>query len=141
MAVQKKEGWRGVFGWFGSIGHRGFANLFPEIEKIDVVVKEADLDDLHFKPRSYGLDDIADEFIVCSHPRCFGGGVRIGQVVRDMVKARKTKEECVVACKGNYGSAKGRSLHGRCNNVFDVKVTIKYGEPRKKKLTPKRAGK
>jgi len=76
--------------------------------------------------RTYTLDRPPGEFINCSNKFCFKGGLRIADIIRDMVQNKAEHHETHNFCIGNEGSPKGRKTYKSCINSFKVTVDIKY---------------
>lgn len=101
-----------------------FSKAFPTIAevRIDVVSR--------FTPsgeeREYSTRSEPREFIDCTNPRCYNGGVPLGHMLRGMVEGRKTEEQWSPPCQGYEGSPKGRRQTGPCDNHFTVKVTLRF---------------
>lgn len=108
-----------------------FSEAFPQIEYVVVAVEESGRGvNPEDKTRSYRSKDLSvGEYIgSCSNPLCYGGGIRVGSYLRQMVSENKTEHEYTDLCKGKNASPKGRRSYGPCNNHFRVKITIKYRE-------------
>ena len=109
-----------------------FAKAFPEIEQCIVEVQET----------GHGVsgwiqDDVRrytnpGEYINCSNPVCYSGGIKLGRPIRDMVRARETETEGSKLCQGSERSTKGRRIYRKCTNFFKYKITIKYRTPETK---------
>lgn len=108
-----------------------FAKAFPEIEDIRVEIKETgegiprwrqdnDISDI------YTRNNLPGEYVDCSNPRCYNGGIRLGQIIRFMIDQKQMEYQDTLSCQGYEGSPKGRKKHDDCYNMFDVKITIKY---------------
>ena len=72
------------------------------------------------------------EYINCSNPVCYSGGIKLGLPIRDMVRARETEKEGSKLCQGSEGFPKGRRIYRKCANFFKYKITIKYRTPETK---------
>jgi hypothetical protein len=72
------------------------------------------------------------EYINCSNPACYSGGIKLGQPMRDMVRARETEKEGSKLCQGSKGFPKGRRIYRKCTNFFKYKITINYRTPETK---------
>lgn len=106
-----------------------FAEAFPEIESLRVEVTEAG-DGTGWMspgPRVY-TETTAGEFVNCSNPVCFNGGFRLGHILRDMVRSRKTEHTGTAICQGNEGSRKGRRIYRKCLNSFKYEIAVEYRE-------------
>jgi hypothetical protein len=109
-----------------------FAEAFPTVDEAEVEVEEIDrpfrktLLDVRLTSKGKELAECYD----CGNPRCSGGGVSIGEVLRHMVKESLTEHETpVIACQGWEGSPKGRKKDKRCLRRFKIKARIKYKAP------------
>ena len=100
-----------------------FADAFPSVERADIDVTEV----------GHGtsvarrfVETNAREFVDCTNPACFGGGVSVGAVLREMVVAQSTDATQTHLCRGYEGSRRRRV--GDCPHVFRVNVRIEYRE-------------
>jgi hypothetical protein len=73
-----------------------------------------------------GATRTPENIINCTNPVCYSGGIKLGQPIRDMVRARETEKE------GSEGFPKGRRIYRKCTNFFKYKITIKYRTPETK---------
>ncbi len=110
-----------------------FDEAFPEIEKIVIEVEErgdgVNLSGFCDSRRIYKNPNLPGEYIDCSNPLCYSGGVRIGSIIHEMVRARSTERVGSTSfCQGYEGSPKGRRRYRKCTNSFKVKVSITYKE-------------
>ena len=103
-----------------------FADAFPSVERADIDVTEV----------GHGtsvarrfVETNAREFVDCTNPACFGGGVSVGAVLREMVVAQSTDATQTHLCRGYEGSRRRRV--GDCPHVFRVNVRIEYRETRR----------
>lgn len=103
-----------------------FGAVFPEIRDVSVRVVEYG-DDLHHgrSERTYTRRDIG-EYINCHNPRCYNGGFRVGEMLRQMVAARQADSEHLRYCQGYEGSPKGRKNYGPCDNRFEIAIHIDF---------------
>ena len=104
-----------------------FAEAFPTIEDIKVVVKRGG----HYgvsewnKEEHYGMN--VGEYVDCSNSTCYNGGFSIGEFVRLMVASNQTHfEKDYISCQGYEGSQKGKRRYRSCTNHFAVVIDIKY---------------
>ncbi len=106
-----------------------FAKEFPQIADIKVRVKETG-EGVHVNARtkggSYYNKDSVREFIDCSNPLCYKGGIPLGAVIRQMVSRKETTLEDAATCRGYEGSPKGRRKVRDCLNSFQYTVTLQY---------------
>jgi hypothetical protein len=116
----------------------GFAEAFPMIEEIKIEVKEEGEGVYEGNEVSiYSSKSILPgEYINCRNSLCYNGGFRIGSIIRAMVRERKTDLETSEICQGYEGSPKGKKRYGKCFNMFDVKVHIKYKQNNENQGTP-----
>lgn len=111
-----------------------FSEAFPEVKNITLEIEEdgkkptyySHLPDASVKKRVYRKDNFPGEFVNCSNPLCYNGGVRIGLIIDSMTSSKDTKYEKVFFCQGYEGSPKGRKRYRDCINRFKVKITIEY---------------
>ncbi|OQA71765.1 MAG: hypothetical protein BWY33_01951 [Candidatus Dependentiae bacterium ADurb.Bin246] len=104
----------------------GFEKAFPNIEDITVEVEETGEGVYRgVNKYTYKKGDIG-EFVDCSNSFCYGGGISIGSILREMVLKKETQFDGMRFCKGNEGSPKGKKIYRKCMNQFKVKVNIKY---------------
>jgi len=100
-----------------------FSEAFPSVERADIDVTEV------ARGRSGSqsfTEKNAREFVDCSNPACFGGGVSVGAVLRDMIVARSTQASERQMCRGYVGSRRRRA--GDCPHVFTVRASVEYRE-------------
>ena len=110
-----------------------FDEAFPEIDTIRVEYTESGVGaySTRYKgneayQRVLGEKCHISEYINCSNPLCYNGGIHIGQVLREMVYNQETQKEDSKICQGNEGSPKGRKIYRKCYNYFQYKITISY---------------
>lgn len=107
-----------------------FDEAFPEIEDIVIEVAEDGHGVRHWgrddPKRIYKKPHLPGEYVDCSNPLCYNGGVSVGSIIRDMVRERATKRETSEICHGYEGSPKGRRKYSSCMNFFKVKISITY---------------
>lgn len=103
-----------------------FVEAFPTIKKVTVNVVESDA---YGKERNslYTSEDMG-EYIDCSNHKCYNGGFSIGDILRTMIREKKSDLETELSCRGYEGSPKGRRRYGSCDRFFRVKVHIDYKE-------------
>lgn len=104
-----------------------FAEAFPTIEDIKVVVKRGG----HYgvsewnKEEHYGTN--VGEYVDCTNPMCYNGGFSVGHFLRTMVQSKQTHfERDYIGCQGYEGSPKGKRRYRSCTNHFGVTIDIKY---------------
>ena len=107
-----------------------FDKAFPEIEDVVIEVTEDGRGIRQWRPshqkRIYRKSNLPGEYVDCSNPLCCNGGISVGSMIRDMVRARTTEKEASEVCRGYEGSPKGRRKYGNCMNFFEVKIAITY---------------
>ena len=106
-----------------------FNEAFPEIEDVTVDIEEVGYVAQYKGKRTYHKGSM-DEYIDCSNPLCYNGGVSIGAILREIVRGKQTELTTSKMCQGYEVPPKGRRRIRDCVNVFAVKVSIKYKEAR-----------
>lgn len=105
-----------------------FLEAFPELEEFRIEVSESP--DMIWgkdqRARVYAKENPPGEFVDCTNFVCYSGGVSIGEILRDMIRQRKTEAEVSKGCRGYEGSPKGRRRYRSCMHHFTVKVSLKY---------------
>jgi hypothetical protein len=99
-----------------------FAKMFPEVAKLRIEVTESDAEfgGMRRVPATTG------EYIDCTNPLCYNGGFRVGEVVREMIRERKTSKAGSNICQGYEGSPKGKKKYRDCLRWFQWKIEIEY---------------
>ena len=110
-----------VFGKKGS-----FADVFPEIASLRVHAVQRGDGVEKWNAEQVLTEANAGEYLDCSNPVCFNGGVAIGQPIRYMVAKRETHLEELKTCQGNEASAKGRKVYRKCLNHFNLTIDLTY---------------
>jgi hypothetical protein len=108
-----------------------FGEVFPDIKEASVTVEQAKYGRDSPVSRQYSKDTLS-EFVDCTNPICYNGGISIGNILRKMVKEGQTHFEGGQLCQGYEGSPKGRRKYNRCPVYFKVNITIEYKEDLKK---------
>jgi hypothetical protein len=104
-----------------------FEKAFPGVKNIRVeVIEEGEGVSKYTNPSIYTGNNLPGEFINCKNPRCYGGGIRIGDQIRFMMADGETYKEFSDSCDGYEGSPKGRKRYGPCDNYFKITITIEY---------------
>lgn len=108
-----------------------FNEAFPTIEDLQVVVKESGKGarGLHGESeRRHWFDGKhpPGEYVDCSNPLCYDGGVRVGRYLRIMVRKEETEGEFSDLCQGYEGSPKGQRRYGPCSNLFQTEIELTY---------------
>ena len=70
-------------------------------------------------------DDVArytnpGEYINCSNPVCYSGGIKLGQPIRDMVRARETEKEGSKLYQGSEGVSERAADLSEMHQFFQV---------------------
>ena len=105
-----------------------FEQAFPQINDITVRVREIGYGmPPGYETRLYSKQDLC-EYVNCRNYSCYNGGVRVGDMIRDMIRERKTHLEGSKYCQGYEGSPKGRRRYRSCTNSFEVVIDIEYKE-------------
>lgn len=102
-----------------------FSDAFPDIEDVVVEVQEIGYMAKNKEKYTYRKNNFS-EYVDCSNPPCYSGGVAVGAILREMVRNRETEIETITKCKGFEGSAKGKVKYRDCINAFKIKVSINY---------------
>lgn len=104
-----------------------FDKAFPGIEGIKAEIEESgyDVNEWNSK-RIYSKEHFPGEYVNCSNSLCYNGGFSIGEIIRDMIKEKKTEFEISKLCQGNEGSPKGRRIYRKCLNFFKIKISLRY---------------
>jgi hypothetical protein len=106
-----------------------FAQAFPEIEDLQVAVKETDQS---YVPHTlvcesaYCRTNPPGEYVDCRNPDCYNGGFRMGDILREMVQQMRTDFTTTLSCQGYEGSPNGRRKYDRCYHVFEVSIRLAY---------------
>jgi len=105
-----------------------FSKAFPNIQKVQVVVEEVGEGVSEQTLARHLTEQTLGEYINCRNPRCYKGGVRIGQILRFMEESGETEREQQEYCQGYEGTPKGRKRYGPCENTFHLKISIVFKE-------------
>lgn len=105
-------------------GKTTFQNAFPQIENIKVTVIEK-TGHGQIRRRQYDKTNTG-EYSDCTNPICVSGGVSMGDLIRKMVREKKTEGEKSSMCKGYEGSPKGKKNYGPCRHRFKVSALVEY---------------
>ena len=104
-----------------------FEEVFPNIKEVSVIVEQAKYGRDSPVSRQYSKNDLS-EYIDCTNPVCYNGGISIGNILRKMVNERQTHFEGGQLCQGYEGSPKGRRKYNKCPVYFKIDINIKYKE-------------
>jgi hypothetical protein len=106
-----------------------FKEAFPQIDDITVEVGETGYGTTHYlrepSVRVY-KNGSSGEYLDCSNPRCYNGGVSVGNMIRKMIQEKNEEYETSTTCRGNEGSPKGHRVYRKCLNCFTIKVNLRY---------------
>jgi hypothetical protein len=98
-----------------------FSEAFPSVRRARIEVEET------FYRRTvihHLTEEDAGEFVDCSNPACYGGGVSIGAVLRWMVATKRSEMAEAQLCRGYEGSKRRRARD--CPHSFTVRVVLDY---------------
>jgi hypothetical protein len=98
-----------------------FSEAFPSVRGVRIEVAET------FYRRTvihHLTEENAREFVDCSNPACYGGGVSIGAVLRWMVATTRSEAMETQLCRGYEGSKRRRARD--CPHSFAVRVELDY---------------
>lgn len=105
-----------------------FEKAFPEIKDLKVEVEESTSRVAQpFKQSWHGKENLG-KYIDCSNEFCYNGGFSIGEILREMVRNKKSDMKTERICQGYEGSPKGRRRYRSCMHFFRIKVHIEYKE-------------
>jgi len=94
-----------------------FDGAFPTIQTVEVFIKESGEGNDGLGLRALTRRSVR-ETINCSNPRCFGKGLDLGGLLRQMLQAGETTRSLETPC----GSREENGTS--CPNVFHVEVTL-----------------
>jgi len=103
-----------------------FAEVFPEIQTLQLEVKELGKGCRSGSVRTYTHERFPGEFVNCSNSLCYNGGVSVAAVVHEAYRQRLTGHAVTRWCQGFNGSPKGRKNYGPCTNEFQISLIITY---------------
>lgn len=104
-----------------------FCKAFPQVEKVELHVRVSEWPSEETTPRYYTQDNLG-EYVDCINPRCYNGGFRIGDILREMVRNGQKEFSGSASCQGYEGSPKGRRNYGPCDMRFAYTVKLTYRE-------------
>jgi hypothetical protein len=100
-----------------------FSEAFPTVTRARIEVEES----FYRRTLIHRLTEYdAREFVDCSNPACYGGGVSVGDVLRRMVITRRPEATETQLCRGYEGSKRHRIRD--CAHRFTVRVELQYRE-------------
>jgi hypothetical protein len=106
-----------------------FEEAFPQIDDLRVQVRESSIGRTEpIRTSTYTTVNPPGEFVDCSNPLCYNGGVSVGSVIHAAVRDRKTECTETHGCQGYEGSPKGQRRYRSCLHTFEVTVNIRYKE-------------
>ena len=97
-----------------------FAKAFPEIEQCIVEVQETGHGVSGWIQDDVGRYTNPGEYINCSNPVCYSGGIKLGQPIRDMVRARETEKEGSKLYQGSEGVSERAADLSEMHQFFQV---------------------
>ena len=108
-----------------------FAQAFPTVQSVRIELRPNGEGFEPFMAEQERVDVYTEttfpRIIDCRNPRCYGGGLDLGYLLRwTVVEAKRTEYEATIRCKGYEGSPKGRKNDGPCDTYFKVKITVTY---------------
>lgn len=119
---------------------KGKGLLFGELKKLSEAFPEIDDIKIEYHENGVGIHKFSGNYneqptyvidkqgvrekLRCANPLCNNGGYSIGDIIRDMVRERKTFSEFNISCTGHEGSSK-RTMR-RCYNSISGTVIISY---------------
>lgn len=108
-----------------------FAQAFPTVQSVRVEVRPNGEGFEPFMAERERVDVYTENtlapIINCRNPRCYGGGLDLGYLLRwGVVEGKRTEFEDTILCKGYEGSPKGRKKDGPCDTYFKVKIQVTY---------------
>jgi hypothetical protein len=66
------------------------------------------------------------EYVDCNNPECFGGGISLGNVLREMVAGRQEEFIGTSFCTGQEGNPEEPGPHPSCATRFEIEATLHY---------------
>lgn len=104
-----------------------FSEAFPIVDDVKVVITRGGhygINELN-KIERFGKE--VGEFVDCSNPNCFNGGISVGKILRGMIGSEQSHFSAErISCQGYEGSPKGKVRRRSCTNHFSVSVEITY---------------
>lgn len=95
---------------------------FLNIKEITIEIEETNHSNKPISKKIY--KGIFGEYFDCNNPVCYGGGISIGSIVREMVKSKLTSSQKSSFCRGYEGTARRKVRE--CLHHFVAKVHIIY---------------
>jgi len=109
-----------------------FAKAFPEIEQCIVEVQETGHGVSGWIQDDVGRYTNPGEYINCSNPVCYSGGIKLGQPIRDMVRARETGKGRQQTLPGQRRVSERAADLSEMHQFFKYKITINTAHPKLK---------
>jgi hypothetical protein len=114
-------------GYFPFVQKVGFEEAYPQIDDLTIEVEEWGYSSKG--KRVYRKPNLPGEYVDCSNPLCYKGGVSIGLILRRMVREGATDRDETALCQGNEGSPKGRRIYRKCLHSFEIHISLTYKTP------------
>lgn len=112
-----------------------FDDAFPEIQDVCVEIKETG-NGVWGEGTTVLKKGTIGEYVNCSNTLCYNGGVSIGSILREMVRAKQTELKTHKKCQGYEGSPKGMRKYRDCFNFFEIHALVTYKEQADSPPTP-----
>jgi hypothetical protein len=100
-----------------------FADAFPSVKHAIIEVEEVEPTQTETR---HLTEMTVSEYVNCSNPFCYNGGVRVGSLIRELVRKGQSEGTVTSMCRGYEGSPKGRRKDRDCTHIFTVHVLLKY---------------
>lgn len=111
-------------------GQTTFAEAFPEVVGVEVIVREAGPGNQGLGERRYNRLTFR-EYLSCSNVACSGRAVSLGEMLRDLIHRRIESVSFHRACEGRL--EKG----GSCPNAFEIQLAVEFESGRGPGDTPR----
>jgi hypothetical protein len=103
-------------------------NRFPDVEYFRITVSECS--DLIWGGREwvtvFSSEDLTEGQLNCHNSRCFGGGLSITNILKEMISSHKSTHEYSQKCSGYDSSPKGRIQRKSCVHLFKITAELGY---------------
>ena len=96
-----------------------------KIDRLRVSVKEIGRNAEPFELRIVHKESVR-EYVDCNNPRCYNGGISLGNVLREMVAARQEEFIGTSFCTGQEGDPQEEGPHPSCATRFEIEATLRY---------------